>query len=138
MNSNKKAINVLNNIIKFNPYSEIAWHQLGCIYSKINKIEKAIYCFDYAIICDNKLISAYIEKAKLLELKKLFINAIENYNCVIKYSDPSAFIYTKIGVCYFNLNSNKLGLKHFLKAIHVEPCCEKSWIKLIDYYIKLK
>ena len=138
MNSNKKAINVLNNIIKFNPYSEIAWHQLGCIYSKMNKIEKAIFCFDYAIISDNKFIGAYVEKAKLLELKGKFINAIENYNCVLKFNDPSAFIFTRIGECYLKIRNHYMGLKYFLKAIHIEPACEKSWIKLIDYYIKLK
>ena len=138
MNLNKKAINVLKNTIKLNPYSEIAWHQLGCIYSKMDKIEKAISCFDYAIISDNKLISAYIEKAKIFELKNQFVNAIDNYNLVLKFNDPSAFIYTKIGECYINLNDKKKGLKYFLKAIHIEPSFEKSWIKLIDFYIKLK
>ena len=138
MNLNKKAINILKNTIKLNPYSEIAWHQLGCIYSKMDKIEKAISCFDYAIISDNKLISAYIEKAKLLELKNQFVNAIDNYKLVLKFNDPSAFIYTKIGECYINLNDKKKGLKYFLKAIHIEPSFEKSWIKLIDFYIKLK
>jgi len=138
MNLNKKAINILKNTIKLNPYSEIAWHQLGCIYSKMDKIEKAISCFDYAIISDNKLISAYIEKAKLLELKNQFVNAIDNYKLVLKFNDPSAFIYTKIGECYININNKKKGLKYFLKAIHVEPSFEKSWLKLIDYFIKLK
>ena len=138
MNLNKKAINILKNTIKLNPYSEIAWHQLGCIYSKMDKIEKAISCFDYAIISDNKLISAYIEKAKIFELKNQFVNAIDNYNLVLKFNDPSAFIYTKIGECYININNKKKGLKYFLKAIHIEPSFEKSWIKLIDFYIKLK
>ena len=138
MNLNKKAINVLKKIIKYNPYSEIAWHQLGCIYSKMNKVEKAISCFDYAIISDKNLISSYIEKAKLLEFKGQFVNAIENYKSVLKFNDPSAFILTKIGECYIKLSSMVKGLDYFLKAIHIEPGCEKSWIKLIDYFINLK
>ena len=138
MNLNKKAIKVLKKIIRFNPYSEIAWHQLGCIYSKINQTEKAISCFDYAILCDKNLISSYIEKAKLLEFKGQFINAIENYKSVLSLNDPSAFIYAKIGECYIKLSSKKKGLYYFLKAIHIEPNCEKSWIKLIDYFINLK
>jgi tetratricopeptide (TPR) repeat protein len=138
MNSNKKAINILNRIIKFNPYSEIAWHQLGCVYAKMNKIEKAMSSFDYAIISDNKFIGAYIQKAKLLELKGQFIDAIENYKNVLKINEPSAFIYSKIGECYINLNNKYIGLKYFLKATDIEPSCEKSWIKLIDYYIKYK
>ena len=138
MNLNKKAIKVLKKIIKFNPYSEIAWHQLGCIYSKINQTEKAISCFDYAILCDKNLISSYIEKAKLLEFKGQYINAIENYKSVLSLNDPSAFIYAKIGECYIKLSSKKKGLYYFLKAINIEPNCEKSWIKLIDYFINLK
>jgi len=138
MNLNKNAIKVLKKTIKYNPYSEIAWHQLGCIYSKMNKIEKAISCFDYAIISDKNLISSYIEKAKLLEFKGQFVNAIENYKSVLKFNDPSAFILTKIGECYIKLSSMVKGLDYFLKAIHIEPGCEKSWIKLIDYFINLK
>ena len=45
---------------------------------------KRQYLFDYAIISDNKLISAYIEKAKLLELNNNFFKAIENYKSVFK------------------------------------------------------
>tara|TARA_Y100000741_G_scaffold162840_1_gene122809 strand:- start:2018 stop:3370 length:1353 start_codon:yes stop_codon:yes gene_type:complete len=138
MNLNIKAIKVLKKILKFNAYSEIAWYQLGCIYSKMNQIEKAISCFDYAIISDKNLISSYIEKAKLLEFKGQFVNAIEIYKSVLKFNDPSAFILTKIGECYIKLSSKAKGLDYFLKAIHIEPGCEKSWIKLIDYFINLK
>jgi tetratricopeptide (TPR) repeat protein len=101
----------------------------------MNKIEKAMSSFDYAIISDNKFIGAYIQKAKLLELKGQFIDAIENYKNVLKINEPSAFIYSKIGECYINLNNKYIGLKYFLKATDIEPSCEKSWIKLIDYYI---
>jgi len=138
MNSNDKAIHVLNKVLKVNPYSEIAWHQLGCIFSKMHKIEKAISAFDFAIISDNKFIGAYIEKAKLLEMKGNFTEAIKNYRNVLDINDPSAFIYTKIGECYLNLNDPDLGLNFFLKAVHIEPGCEKSWIKLIDHFIKIK
>ena len=72
--------------------------------------------FDYAIISDNKFIGAYIQKAKLLELKGQFVDAIENYKIVLKINEPSAFIYSKIGECYINLNNKYIFIVYLIEA----------------------
>ena len=66
LGENIEAINTLNNLLEINPYSEVAWHQLGKIYLKINKPEEALSAFDFAIISDDCFTGAYIEKGKLL------------------------------------------------------------------------
>ena len=36
-----ESISVLNDLLEINPYSEVAWHQLGKVYIKLNKPEEA-------------------------------------------------------------------------------------------------
>ena len=62
-----ESISVLNDLLEINPYSEVAWHQLGKVYIKLNKPEEALSAFEFAIISDDCFAGAYIEKAKLLE-----------------------------------------------------------------------
>jgi tetratricopeptide (TPR) repeat protein len=131
----EEAIEILNMILEENPYSEIAWHQLGCVFIKLSRFKEALSAFEFAIISDENFTGAYIEKAKLLEMKGNLNEAIENYNNALKSNDPSAYIYSKIGDCHFKLNNNKLALRFFLKAVHTDPGSEKSWNKLIDYYM---
>ena len=60
LGENIEAINTLNNLLEINPYSEVAWHQFGKIYLKINKPEEALSAFDFAIISDDCFTGAYI------------------------------------------------------------------------------
>ena len=61
LGENIEAIDTLNNLLEINPYSEVAWHQLGKIYIKINKPEGPL-SLEFAIISDDCYTSAYIEK----------------------------------------------------------------------------
>ena len=48
LGENTEAINTLNNLLEINPYSEVAWQQLGKIYIRINKFEEALSAFEFA------------------------------------------------------------------------------------------
>ena len=60
------------------PIQKIAWHQLGKIYNKQHKFKESISAFDFAIISDDQFVSAYTEKAKVLEKVGRLNEAIDN------------------------------------------------------------
>ena len=62
-----KQLEFLNSYIDKNPYSEVAWHQLGRQYFVLNMFKEALTCFDYAVLIDESFIGAYLEKAKTYE-----------------------------------------------------------------------
>ena len=138
LGENIEAINALNNLLETNPYSEVAWHQLGKIYVKINKLEEALSAFEFAIISDDCFTGAYIEKGKLLEKMGRINEAIDNYIFSLNFNDPNAFVNHRIGLCHLKLGNDKLAISYLKESIKLEPNHEKSWLTLIDYLIDTK
>ena len=79
LNMNEAAIESLNKVLESDPYSEVAWHQLGKVFLKSGKSENALSAFEFAIISDDTFTGAYIEKAKLLEMLGRLNEARLNY-----------------------------------------------------------
>lgn len=130
------AISFLNDFLDKNPYSEVAWHQLGKQYFDLKKYKKALTAFDFAIISDDYFIGAYLEKGKVLEKLGRFNEAIENYKFTINLDDPTSFAYLRIGKCYEKLGLDQLALKHYSKTVHEDPLLDKGWIAITDFFIR--
>ena len=135
LNKTEEAIQILNEVLEIDPYSEVAWHQLGLVLLKKKQPKEALSAFDFAIISDDTFTGAYIEKGKLLEGLGRINEAIENYEIALNTNDPSAFVFQSIGRCHEALGNHELAVKFYLKAIHLEPSNENSWISLIDFFI---
>ncbi len=138
LGENIEAINTLNNLLEINPYSEVAWHQLGKIYIKINKPEEALSAFEFSIISDDCYTGAYIEKGKLLEKMGRINEAIDNYEFSLNFNDPNAFVNHRIGLCHLKLGNDRLAVRYFEESIKLEPNHEKSWTALIEFLINNK
>lgn len=136
MEQNKEAIKFLNDYLNKNPYSEIAWHQLGKQYVSIKNYEKALAAFDFAIISDDNFIGAYLEKGKVLEKLGLYKKAIENYEITLALDDPTSFALLRIGRCYEKLKQDELAVSYYLKTIHEDPLLDKGWIAITEFYLK--
>ena len=135
LNKVEPAISALNEILENDPYCEVAWHQLGKIYSKNGKTKEAISALEFAIICDDSFTSAYIEKGKLLEKEGRINEALDNYNLALNTNEPSAFIYKCMGRCHESLGNYDLTKQFYLKSVHLEPNNEKCWKSLISFLI---
>ena len=132
------AISCLNKVLEYDPFSEIAWLQLGKIFVKSGKIKEALSAFDFAIISDDSFSGAYIEKGVLLESIGRINEAIENYELAMSTSDPTSFIHKCLGRCHENLGNFDLAQKFYIKSIQLEPTNEKSWESLILFYFNQK
>ncbi len=132
------AISCLNKVLEYDPFSEIAWLQLGKIFVKSGKIKEALSAFDFAIISDDSFSGAYIEKGVLLESIGRINEAIENYELAMSTTDPTSFIHKCLGRCHENLGNFDLAQKFYVKSIQLEPTNEKSWESLILFYFNQK
>lgn len=129
-----EAIPFLNAYIDKNPYSEVAWHQLGRQYFVLEMYTEALVAFDYAVLIDESFVGGYLEKAKTLEQLNDYKKAIENYFITIELEDPTAFAYTRIGACYEKLKANDLAINYYKKAVHEDPLLDKGWLLLANLY----
>jgi tetratricopeptide (TPR) repeat protein len=138
LDQNQEAIAYINKYIDKNPYSEIAWHQLGRLYYGVKEYESAIRAFDYATLIDDEFLGAFMEKAKALERLKKYDLAIESYNRTIELDDATSYALLRIGKCYEKLGNKVLALKYFNKTVHEDPLLDKGWIAITDFYVRQK
>ncbi len=130
-----EAIEYLNEYIDKDPYSEVAWHQLGRQYFILENYTEALRAFDYAVLIDESFVGAYLEKAKTLEQLQEFDKAIENYKITINLDDPTSFVYLRIGECYEKLNKFSLAIQYYKKAVHEDPLLDKAWLAIAELSI---
>jgi len=138
MNDHDGAIVFLNSYLDRTPYCEIAWHQLGKQYTYLEMYPEALTAFDFAIICDDQFVGAYLEIGKVLEKLGKFNEAIQNYELTLSLDDPTSFAYLRMGKCHLSLGNEDLALKFFKKTVHNDPLLDKGWISLADFYIQKK
>ena len=62
----QEAIFILNEVLEEHPYCEVAWHQLGKIYTQTNRYEEALSAYEFALISDDTFTGAYVEKGSYL------------------------------------------------------------------------
>ena len=138
LDQNQEAISYLIKYIDQNPYSEIAWHQLGRLHYGVKEYESAIRAFDYATLIDDEFMGAFMERAKALERLKKYQEAIESYNRTIELDDATSYALLRIGKCYEKLGNKVQALKYFNKTVHEDPLLDKGWIAITDFYVRQK
>ncbi len=136
LDQNAEAIEYLSQYIDRNPYSEIAWHQMGRLNYSLKNYQDAYTAFDYATLIDEEFLGAYMEKAKSLERLKRYQEAIDNYNETIKLDDATSYALLRIGKCYEKLGNKVQALKYFNKTVHEDPLLDKGWIAITDFYFR--
>ena len=138
LEQNQEAINYLNVFLNHNPYSEVAWHQIGKQYSILKQYKKALASFDFAIISDDRFIGAYLEKGKVLEKMKRFEEAIECFIITLGLDDPTSFALLRIGACYEKINNDEMALQYYTKCVEQDGLLDKGWIAITDFHYKKK
>lgn len=134
----KEAIVYLNKYIDKDPYSEVAWHQLGRQYYIAEQYKEALRAFDYAVLIDEHFVGGYLEKAKTLEKLESYEEAIENYQITLDLDDATAFVYLRMGECFEKLGNSKQAIRNYKNAVHEDPILEKGWMAITNIYAKEK
>lgn len=135
LNEHQQAVDYLNLFLDKNPYSEVAWHQVGKQYFDLKMYEKALAAFEFAIISDDHFIGAYLEKGKVLEKLGRYNEAIENYQITLKLDDPTSFAYLRLGKCFEKLGLDDNAIKYFKQCVKEDPLLDKGWLSIVNYYL---
>ncbi len=136
LQEHQQAIDFLNMFLDKNPYSEVAWHQVGKQYFDLKMYEKSLAAFEFAIISDEHFVGAYLEKGKVLEKLGRYNEAIENYQITLTLDDPTSFAYLRLGKCFNKLGNDEQAIRYFKKTVNEDPLLDKGWLAIVDYYSK--
>ncbi|WP_158729484.1 lipopolysaccharide assembly protein LapB [Flavobacterium sp. I-STPA6A] len=138
LDQNQDAIQFLKGYIDKNPYSEIAWHQLGRLHYSVKEYEEAIRAYEYATLIDDEFVGAFMEKAKAYERLKNYEKAVESYSRTIELDDATSYALLRMGKCHEKLGNTTLALKYYNQTVHEDPLLDKGWIAITDFYVRQK
>ncbi|CAM3279989.1 tetratricopeptide repeat protein [Empedobacter stercoris] len=132
-----ECIDFLQDFIDDNPYSEVAWLQLGMLYNHKKMYKEAINALDYVIAINPSSIAGHANKALSYEELKNFNKAIEILEETLEFDDSPAVTYFKIGELYEKLEKPQKALKAYHIAIKEDPQLDKAWAKSAALYDKM-
>jgi tetratricopeptide (TPR) repeat protein len=130
------TINYLNEFLEKNPYCEVGWHQLGKQYLNKNFYKEALTAFDFAIICDDSFVGAYLEMGKVLEKLNKINQAIEQYKTVVEIDSPNPFALHRIACCHNKLGNLEIAKSFYNKTLIEDPVHDQAWMSLATIYYK--
>ncbi len=126
-NKNQKSKELYIKYLKNNPYSKLAWYNLGVVYIKLNETNKALEAFDFALAIDPAFSSAIYNKAHLLFETKKYDESIHYYKKILKLenNNPSAFFF--IAKNLIELKKYHSALIYLQKALEKVPFFPQAW-----------
>lgn len=124
------------NIIEEQPYSHLAWFNLGTAYQGLKLYEKAIDAYLYAVAIDEKFDYAYRNLGDAYLRLRKYRDAIEALQKVLELSMPEEVIYEALGYCYEKLKNHAQARFHYRKAAHLNPSSPNLLYKIAGTYMQ--
>ncbi len=135
---NEESIRLHQKLIDEQPYSELAWFNLGSAYQGLKLYEKAIDAYKYAVVINEKFDYAYRNIGDAYIRLRKYKEAIEVLEKVGEITRPEEVIYEAIGHCYHRLGNFAHARFNYRKASHMNPADGKLYYKIALTYINEK
>ncbi len=117
-------------LIDRDPYSYLAWHNLGSAYFFLGLFEKSIDAYEYAIAINENYDLAYRECGDAYVRLKQYHKAIEHYQKAIEISKPYEELHYAIGLCYEKLKDYAKARQFYRKAINSDPKFHQAFYRI--------
>jgi tetratricopeptide (TPR) repeat protein len=144
-----ESVQLHQDIIDKNPYSYLAWYNLGHAYSCLGEYEKAVDALEYSFLINPHFEQGYLDCAELCLQINLHEKALRCYQEANEIFGPDAEFIVYIAECLIKLNRHKEAKTKLQKAIFHDPyneeifyylgecyCAEESWRKAIKAYLQ--
>ncbi len=144
-----ESVQLHQDIIDKNPYSYLAWYNLGHAYSCLGEYEKAVEALEYSFLINPHFEQGYLDCAELCLQVSMYEKALRCYQEANEIFGPDAELIVYIAECLIKLNRHKEAKVKLQRAIYQDPyneeiffylgecyCAESSWKKAIKAYLQ--
>ena len=121
-------------LIDQNPYSHLAWFNLGHAFAGIMEYEKSLDAFGYVIAIDENFDAAYICSGDVLYNMSRYEEAISFYLDAINIGKPNKELYLKTAECFDKLLDFAKSRTYLRKAITVDPYFDEAFYHIGETY----
>ncbi len=128
----EESISLHSELIDKNPYSYLAWFNLGHAYSCIGEYEKALEALEYSFIINPQFEQGYLDSAELAIQIGLYEKAVEIYTEVLQHFGSDSEVIAYLSECLIKLKRYKDAKKILNKSYKADPYNDE-----ICYYLGL-
>lgn len=121
-------------LLDIDPYSSIAWFNLGLGHSYLGNYQQAVDAFEYAYLTDPSCEQAYREYADLCFELKQFRKALDCYQEMLEHFPPDSEVYLHSGQCFLELERIKEARACFREALRLDPLSDEVLFQLGECY----
>lgn len=132
----QESIELCSYLIDQNPYSYLAWYNLGHIYYAQFEYQKAIEAFEYAFVINENFAPAYYECADVCMQIGDHRKALKCYEELLQFSEPSGQLLFNLGECHEHLGNLEKARILFFRALRRHPKHEEVYFHLGECYAK--
>lgn len=130
----KQSITLHKHIIDKNPYSFMAWYNLGHAYAYLGNYKDAIEAYEYAFVINEKFEYAIRDCADLCFETGQYKKAIRYYLELFEDAEADSDLFQRVGECYQHLGNFKNAAAFFRKAINRDPLNDEGYFHLGECY----
>lgn len=143
----EESIDFHTSFLEEEPYSYLAWHNLGRAYAELGMTEKALDAFQFVIAINEDWDIGYRSCGEMYFELKQYYEAIEHFQSAIETSKPYEDLYLNIGICFSKLKDYVKARSFFRKSLAIYPKYddaayqtgitykkEKNWTQAVHYF----
>lgn len=130
----RESIELHEQILENDPYSYLAWYNLGAAYAYYGDYASAIEAYEYAYIINEKFEFAYRDCAEICYELKNYQKALQCYQDTLVHFEPDEDIFLRIGQCYQQLGNNVIAKTFYEKAGQMNPYNDEVWFHIGECY----
>ena len=118
------------NLIDENPYSYMAWHNLGHAYFDLGHYEKAIEAYEFVVAINEKCDLAYRDCGEAYFYMADYKKAIDQFLKAIEFSKPYEELNFSIAYCHEKLKQYSEARSFYKKAVATDQKYDEAYYRI--------
>ena len=132
----EESIEFLEELLDEEPYSYMAWYNLGHAYNYIGEYDKAITALEYSFLINEEFENGYIDCAELCVQEKLYKRAYAIFHEANMIFGPESDLLVSMARCKLELKYTGQAKHLLFKAIKYDPYNDEAYFTLGLCYLK--
>lgn len=129
-----ESVELHEQILDKDPYSHIAWYNLGLIQAYLGNYHEAIEDFEFSIVCKEDFDPAYADCAELCFEMKRYDKALDCYLELMNLRSPNEDTFFGAGKCCHMLGNLSKAKDFYRKALEIDHLNDEVFFHLAEIF----
>ncbi|HMO40552.1 MAG TPA: tetratricopeptide repeat protein [Saprospiraceae bacterium] len=116
----EESVRLHQQLLDLDPYSYLAWYNLGHAYAYLGNYDEAIEAYEYAYLINEKFEFAYRDRAELCFEIKQYRKALNCYLELLEQTESDSDLLLCIGQCYQQLEDYVTARRYYTQALQAD------------------